>query len=441
MKDFYEDEKLFRYAWRYNTLEEFVEKKLEEGKSQQIEIPTGKYRDEKRIVSTYQQKFVEYIRQLSPQVIEELREFVPYFDALLGGQKANYINIFARYKSEIFDLDYSFDGKINNSILKDTFLKYRPEKYKSFRPNKNKPFKPGEYKTYRDDYKWGEHRLMLQFLYLKCVPADEEKRREVRQGMLVLLRDNLAIPYDPLESPKEIDKSLLQKFIIIQSGKILEELLLNEEHNFFCEEAKPKIIKFLEGISPTPETSIEAFVELQIKLLKWAERHNLQKDWLLKYAYLFIWQFSNNPKLKITNIEIPILDVHSLKAYPFGFEFDGWDAGDEDIKDYKRRITESFQSALQRYFQNIGSQSDLRNTKRITKPTDPDFESTKWLIAWNEGATKSEIAEIFNRSTETIKDGIEELLQYALPKRIGTAGRKKHRLVSKERLLEIRKAK
>lgn len=75
--------------YEFDSFEEFVEKKLNKWDEQQLKIPTGKYQDRQKVISNYQQKFVEYIRQLCPKVIKELREFVPYFDSLLGRKKKN----------------------------------------------------------------------------------------------------------------------------------------------------------------------------------------------------------------------------------------------------------------------------------------------------------------------------------------------------------------
>ncbi len=107
--------------WNYlsEPKEEFVSRELEEWKSRQPKFTTGKYQDRKKFDATYQQKFVEYIRECSPQVIEKLREFVPKFDRLFGEQKRKYIKLFdLREEREIFDLDKSLDGKINHSIIK-----------------------------------------------------------------------------------------------------------------------------------------------------------------------------------------------------------------------------------------------------------------------------------------------------------------------------------
>lgn len=292
-----------------DSLEEFVERKLDEWEQQQLKIPMGKYRDEEKVRSTYQKKFIEYTRQLCPQVIEELREFVPYFDKLFDEQKDKYIDVFDRYKDEIFDLDSSLDNKINYSIIKDSFLRFRPNKHENW----------------RFDFHWGEYRLLFHFLYFLFVPDESnEKRNAILQDTIKLLQDSLVIEREPLNLPDDFDESILQNYVISQSNKVIEDFFLNDEHKYFHEESKQKITKFLQDISPTPETNIADFIKLQIELLKWAERHNLQKDWLLRYAYFFLFQFSNNPNIKLEEIEILFLNVRSLSAYPFEFTFSGW---------------------------------------------------------------------------------------------------------------------
>ena len=339
----------------FRSLEEFVKKELDKWEDEQLKIPTGKYLDTKKVTSIYQQKFVEYIRQLCPQVIEELREFVPHFERLFGEKKEKYLDIFSRFKMEIYDLDNSLDSKINYFIIKHNFLRFRPNKYHD----------------YRYDYVWGEHRLLLHFLYFLFVRTeDTEKTNEIIQDMSKLLQNNLI--------SDEIDKSALQNYLINGSSIIIKEFFSYDEHKHFREEAKQKITTFLQDISPTPEDNIADFIELQIGLLKWAERHNLHKDWLLRYAYFFLSQFSNNPDVKVDEIEIPHLNVRSFAAYPFEFSFNGWLPGDEEKEEYEKRIKESFESKLQTYFHQISNHFDLNEKKRITRPR--SFENVKWLV-------------------------------------------------------------
>jgi hypothetical protein len=150
------------------------------------------------------------------------------------------------------------------------------------------------------------------------------------------------------------------------------------------------------------------------------------------YAYLFLFQFSNNPSIKLDDIEILFLNVRSLDAYPFEFKFNGWFAGDEDKEDYEKRITESFESQLQAYFHNVSSHFVLDEKKRITKPR--SFENVKWLVystvkGWSTkrilekffpdisaNRTKNELSFItFENKLKHIKSEMRKLNRFDLP--------------------------
>lgn len=100
-----------------------------------------------------------------------------------------------------------------------------------------------------------------------------------------------------------------------------------------------------------------------------------------------------------------------------------------------------FEIELENYFQRVGFDLELNKKTRITKPDDPDYDSIKWLIAWNEGASMQEIANCFYKHPYTIKDGLKKLTAYDLPRRTGSPGKKKQSLISELRLLEIKKIK
>ncbi len=376
--------------YEFDSLEEFVAKKLDEWERLQLQIPSGKYQDEKRIVSNYQQKFAEYVKQLCPEIFEELRELVPYFDKLFGEQKDKYIDIFSNYKDEIYDLDCAFQDKINYSIIKGGFLKFRPN----------------HHQNWRFDYSWGEYRILFHFLYFLFVPRENvEKSREMSAETIQLLQDNLVIERDRLNLPTDFDELTLKNYVINQSLEIVKEFFINDESKYFREEAEQSLSKFLRDISPTPEASIADFIKLQVELLKWTERHNLRKDWLLRYAYFFLFQFSNNPNIKLSEIEIPYLDVRSLYAEPFEFTFDGWSAAEEEKEDYEKRITESFEAELQRYFHNVSRCFDLESIKRITKPI--DYNRVKWLVRWTvQDWSKEQIQEEIDKEFQN--QGIEK---------------------------------
>ena len=137
--------------------------------------------------------------------------------------------------------------------------------------------------------------------------------------------------------------------------------------------------------------------------------------------------------------EIPIWKQRyspNTVAYDFEFKFQGWWASKETAEDYKAIVREDFEKKLENYMASAYSDLQLEKKTKFTKPK--DTEKLKWLVAWNEGATIPEIANCFSRSQDAIDDGIDELLKFDLPKRKGKKGRKKHRIVSQERLAEIK---
>jgi hypothetical protein len=412
----------------FESMESYVARRLEEWENNQPPIISGRYYDQKHTIATYQQKFIEFIRKLYPKEIEELKAFVSFFFDLFGEDKEKYLSLFATYKMEIIDLDQTLNSYIYSLIELTPIIQFRPELYENI------------------DYQfiWGEHRILFHFLYLLLVETDQEKKNEVLQRTVNLLRDDLFVNREIENFPQEIDESALQLYISTESERIVNKVI-SSGGDYFAYGVKEKLARFLEldrtENDELHQPKIKAFIILQVELIEWAIQHNLGKDWILKYAYDLLKQFSDKPNLESSKIDIGRLRSFSLAGHPFEFNFNGWLAGNEDKEDYEARLRKGFEIKLEEYFRIVGSNLDLMNKTRITKPKDPEFESIKWLICWNEGATKSEIAKIFNRSTETIKDGIEELANYNLPIRIGKPGRKKETLINKERLLKIKSCK
>jgi len=100
----------------------------------------------------------------------------------------------------------------------------------------------------------------------------------------------------------------------------------------------------------------------------------------LRYGYDFLKQFSNNPNLKGSEVEVGCLQVRSLEAFPFTFKFDGWVAGDEEKEKYEKRLRESFESAVEGYFQQVGDYFELEKIKKVSRPK--DYDRVKWLVRW-----------------------------------------------------------
>lgn len=391
--------------------EDWMRRKLKESESQQPLIISGKYQDREKIVSEYHQKFVEFIRQLSPNIIEELKTFVPLFDKLFGESKENYISLFNWYKVNIIQLNQSLDTVINSFIPHYQILQFRPFENRSF----------------RHDYKWGENRVLLYFLYWLFKPTDDEKEKEILQDVLKLLQKNLILQRSNPNFPTQYDEAILQQFTENESERIFKEFIKNREDSYFTYDAKRRLPEMLKDMKIDAEPNIEAFILLQIELLKWAETHNLEKDWLLKYAYDFLQQFSNNPNLKGSEVEVGYLQVRSLAAFPFEFKFDGWVAGDEEKEKYENRLRESLESAVEGYFQQVGNYFDLENKKKITRPA--NYDRVKWLVRWTvQGWSKEQILNeiddelekqgiLKNYDIRTVELAFQQFTKYDLPVR------------------------
>ena len=73
------------------------------------------------------------------------------------------------------------------------------------------------------------------------------------------------------------------------------------------------------------------FFLLQSGIYKWVEKYHFRKDWLIDYAYYFIYQFSQNPNLETENIEVGIknYDYGRTMYLPFEFKANGWWASED----------------------------------------------------------------------------------------------------------------
>jgi hypothetical protein len=123
---------------------------------------------------------------------------------------------------------------------------------------------------------------------------------------------------------------------------------------------------------------IRAFLEVSIGILNWAERNHLEKDWLLRYAFQLIRTFSETPNLPTHQVQIPLLQAHSLIGYPFQFNFEGWDAGEETKESFEARMQDAFRNETERYFHDIAVELELDKAKRKTNTGKP--KRVKWLV-------------------------------------------------------------
>ena len=393
----------------------FVEVNLERWEKHQPLNITGHYQDPEKIKSIYQQRFVEFTRRLCPNVIDELRALVPHFEKNFGANSDQYFSLFYWFETDFLDDANILLDRYLSSLLHETEKPLFP--FLEFRPHRGNNF--------RNDYKWGEFRLLLNFIYLLFPSTEKETRNGILLDTLKLLKKNLVWMHKLRGFPKQFDEQTLQEFIKYESQRIFYEFLQNPENAFFGNNIKENLSQFLNKFQPDGEPDIGAFVLLKIKLLKWAERHNLEKDWLLRYAYSFLKQFKNQPNLTVSEIEVGYLQVRSLDAFPFEFRFDGWSAGGKKKEDYEKRLRESFESSLEKYFQSVGRHLNLDEKTKSTRPN--DFDRVKWLVWWNfRLKTKHEILDAIyderfkngkdkSPDPDTIDKAFKEFKTYGLP--------------------------
>jgi len=262
-------------------LEEFTQKKLIEWEGQQPLIVTGKYKDYSKVASTYQQKFVEHIRQLAPGVFEELVPLVPEFERLFGDKKDIYHNIFNSYSLNLLDAYFSFRDSINNSIIKDPHLTYYPNVGNDF----------------DHSFSWGEHKTLLYVLHAKAIGATADD--EIGGLITGLVKENLVIELLNLKIPDNFDRSVLIDFIDRIANKVTIALCDQREKRHFEYIVERRFEPFMKELNISPEEGIPSFLKLQTSLLHWAQRNSLTKDWLLRYAYYFISSFSERPDASI----------------------------------------------------------------------------------------------------------------------------------------------
>jgi hypothetical protein len=191
-----------------------------------------------------------------------------------------------------------------------------------------------------------------------------------------------------------------QKFLVEESQKkeimtrvcqiVLKEALSENRVRDFTKVVEQTLSSFLKDLSDKPDTS--SFIRLQYHLLNWQAKHNLNKDWLLRYAYYFVSTFRTNSKIDVKEITIPTLHIQSLVSDYFRFEFERWNAGDEEREKYEERLREVFESGITEFFDQTSKHLGLEKIKRITKKI--DYDRVKSLVRWTvQGWTIEKIVE------------------------------------------------
>jgi len=393
--------------------DEFVTKGLEEWERNQSKTVSGKYQDQVKTNSIYQKKFVEFTRDLCPKVIEELKEFVPDFDKVFGQEKERYAWVIDAQSNELNNLNETLSLYLNNITNSNCILQFETKSYK----------------TFKGHYEWGKFHLLFQFLYLLVVEQVESD--EVRQKTAEKLKEYLSFRENRFFSEDQTKEDSQKKYILKVSSNIIEDFLTNYKSSFLSN-AGQNLSVFLENVTNGKKIDLAAFITLQLGLLDWAERHRLKKDWLLRYGYYFLMQFSNSPNLEVSKLEVGYLPTRSFLPITFTFNFEGWLPGDEQKEVYEQRLKASFKDELENYFQRIRRQNNLDNQPRHKRP--PTFENVKWLVhslLRNQDAekvvekffhnisadrTKNESSALtFDNKVKHIKSEIRSLAKFNLP--------------------------
>ena len=368
---------------------EYIRRKLDDWEIQSF-VPSGLYQEINEVNAVHQEKFVEALRNSSPAIIEELKSLIENFNVLFGelssdeefSQKLNII--FSLQISPYTALD-SFPFTKSTSNIKNYF----------------------SWERYKVPFFWAKH-------FFDSEKSNNKKPVFVPDVVQVWLNELDELNDTSIEQPKD-----------------------------FASTFKEEITKSLEEIAPNKSLIWENFLTLQCGIYDWIDRNNLEKDFLLEIAYIFLFQFSQEKNLEVNKLRIwRRKSATRLSGHKFEFESKGWVASRERAEDYKKRLKEEFKTALDNYIFDTSNSLQLRNKLHITKPKDLDFESIYWLLAWNEGSTYSQIGKCFRRSTDAVKSGLKKLTNFGLPKRVDTPGKKKDRdlTVSEKRTQQIKKA-
>ncbi len=252
------------------------------------------------------------------------------------------------------------------------------------------------------DFNW--KRYKVPFLLAKTV-LELEKSNNKKQTQSTVL--------PLLVSTRPSTPILLADSVEVWKNELINSQLTDPENwsekiDRYLKNLRKTIIKAFQDTAVDKDLIWENFLTLQSTLYLRMERYGIEKDFVFINLYIFLYQFSLNENLVVKELNIwRQTSLSRLTSYDFVFpKQDGWWARNESAQNYQSRITKKFKNALADYLRSSYEYLQLADKKHITRPKDPDFESIYWLIAWNEGATSRQIAKCFNKSIDTIKDGI-----------------------------------
>jgi hypothetical protein len=354
--------------------EAWLANKLADFDARRPEFPHGKYQDSVKIHVEVQQKFFRALRDSSPHIFKNFKNLLPKFCSLFGENGDKYYEIIRKLKIDLAGASIHFP----------------------------------EYSQLNQQYLWGETKLLLNATQFFADPCSDVKRKK-RQIPEAIIKARQNVSYED---------DLFNRFLDRKTQKY-----------------KNLIFKAFEKSAIEKESILSNFLFLQNYLNDWADRYHLTKDWLIEYAYFFLYQMSKDENVRINEIAIYPLIYERLSSEIFEFRFREWYLAEEDVDDYEKRLRREFEKKLSKHLSNTFTSLKLEQRKSFGRPQ--DFENIKWLIAWNEGATKNQIADFFCKSTETINTRINALEAYNLPILKKTPGRKMS--LSEKRLKKIKK--
>lgn len=394
-------------------------------------LVTGMYKDHDKIKATFQQRFIQLLVASTPSAIEELRALATLFGDFFGSNVEGFHALFEWHRlDDLVDADQALDTVLS-TIVYDVFHELSIEfgELVQIRPNKRKAFKY--------DYKWSQYRTLLLLTVMSDRSISENGSSLFQQALTELEK---TIHVDQRVPADIVTGAGLIKWLV---GQMFARILERPAANYFAEETRHALTQFSEKSVADAESNVGLLIELLILLLNWAERHSVEKDWALRYAFHFVGEFSRSQAMSLIDLSIPIFgDGQIFSTDYFRFAFDSWEPGNKSREDYEAELREEFNKAVDRFFQLWGrhlnlDRHSLPRGSQITRPIDKDFENVKWLILWNEGATCQQIAAGFNRTQGTVTRGIQSLRDYDLPVRTGA--RQTHcSPVTEERIAEIK---
>ncbi len=395
-------------------IKDCVERKLREWDDQQLQIPTGRYRDEARLRAEFQQAFMTCIRDDFPFVLEELRKLTGAYDEIWPPKPTQYSEIVEEFiQSEPLPrLDpyiELFDNFKSSPLLQEYFSLISKIE---FHLNKDLPISIFFLKSpirsdlgpshFRYDNFWGEIDPLLRATLIGQHDGKDELSF-LESKLLEWIIDKLVIDLGRLSG--RLDREPIERLGHVRASMFVDSL--KEASNEFdsAYRASRVFSEYLKQVASGDQLEVATFLRMQISLNAWAKKYNLEKDWVIRYAYHFLSQFSRYEDLEIEKIEVPPLAARSLRGDNFTFEWRGWMAGDETREFFERELRSQFGTAIERYFDQTSRDLNLPNLRAARRP--PKLQVSRWaaIAAIRNLRTPKQVADFLEDEVETAGGG------------------------------------